>query len=441
MTGLKPPESRMMATWKRTCWVGLLGLFSLPVGAEGLIIPPNPRYAEVVRFLRAAGRSPYIMVGSIGRSAEGRAIPAAIVHDPTVPWGRTYRCLLLARQHGNEPAGTVAQLYLLRLVAAGPNEALRQRLQHWTLLLVPLVNPDGAERDQRRNARNVDLNRDWTTRTQSETRAVERFFLTWRPQVVIDQHELPPRDRQGLNTVETPSLVSSANRRLAIACNNAQFLALQRLREWGYPVRPSYFNDDLSETLCHRHFLFDHSVPAFLFESERGNGRTPLLRRVGMHLIALFAVLDYFTPYPRRRTHPPQAQPVLNPVDSTPSLATRLARRVRQTSRFALGSTRRPQRAPARLQVLGIRPGEVVSGQVQVQVRITGVSRMGYLILRLDGKFRALSNIPPYRYIWNTTEAPPGPHTLLVEAYDADEQLVARKAIEVTVAPRAEGPE
>jgi murein peptide amidase A len=67
-----------------------------------------------------------------------------------------YVVLMLASIHGNEAAGTP----LLNILAAHVN-AHPVMLTDVTLVLMPVVNPDGVENGKRYNTRGVDLNRNF----------------------------------------------------------------------------------------------------------------------------------------------------------------------------------------------------------------------------------------------------------------------------------------
>ncbi|HKK09641.1 MAG TPA: hypothetical protein VJ939_02340, partial [Bacteroidales bacterium] len=69
---------------------------------------------------------------------------------------------------------------------------LNHVLNSVNLLLMPQVNPDGGDLHQRRNASDVDLNRDHLLMRAPETRAVERIFEKYRPVVSVDIHEYYP---------------------------------------------------------------------------------------------------------------------------------------------------------------------------------------------------------------------------------------------------------
>ncbi|MEK7667335.1 MAG: M14 family zinc carboxypeptidase, partial [Gemmatimonadota bacterium] len=104
----------------------------------------------------------------IGRSVEGRAI----YH---VAFGRgPFRVLLWSQMHGDEPSATSALFDLfeyVRLHRADP--AVARMLSALTIHVVPMLNPDGAERFQRRNAQGIDINRDALLLQAPEGRALK----------------------------------------------------------------------------------------------------------------------------------------------------------------------------------------------------------------------------------------------------------------------------
>ena len=115
------------------------------------------RHADLVARLRALesrypGRA---RVEEVSRSAEGRPI-----HLLTVGQGPT-SVLLWSQMHGDEPSATPALLDLAdRLLAEEGTPRDGHVLDRLTLLLVPMLNPDGAERYARRNSQGIDINRD-----------------------------------------------------------------------------------------------------------------------------------------------------------------------------------------------------------------------------------------------------------------------------------------
>lgn len=104
-----------------------------------------------------------------------------------VAWGNgDTEVLLWSQMHGDEPTATAALFDLFSwLEGSGDGldtvrQALRENL-HLTFL--PMLNPDGAERYQRRNALGIDLNRDALRQTSPEARLLkgerDRLNAAW----------------------------------------------------------------------------------------------------------------------------------------------------------------------------------------------------------------------------------------------------------------------
>ncbi|OGB66086.1 MAG: hypothetical protein A2Y94_09365 [Caldithrix sp. RBG_13_44_9] len=124
----------------------------------------------------------------IGQTLEGRDIPALFFSsDKTFGNQRVIKPLVLVfcQQHGDEPSGKEAALILARELM---NEK-KNLLKSMDLILTPQLNPDGAEKNQRRNARDIDLNRNHIILTEPETQALHQLFLKWMPEVTLDVHE------------------------------------------------------------------------------------------------------------------------------------------------------------------------------------------------------------------------------------------------------------
>jgi hypothetical protein len=90
-----------------------------------------------------------------GLSAEGREI-----RHLTFGSGST-TVLLWSQMHGNESTASMALADIIRFFDERPDHALAQRIAAGaTVHMIPMLNPDGAERFQRRNAQGIDVNRD-----------------------------------------------------------------------------------------------------------------------------------------------------------------------------------------------------------------------------------------------------------------------------------------
>lgn len=208
-------------------------------GLLGCAWGERPSTVETVlaacRLLAAA--SPRVDLIEYGASHEGRPLQCAVVGSaanlarldalraahaarmagaggeaelPLVIW-------VGAAVHGDEASGTEAALALLHHLAADRSPATLALLERVLLLIDPLQNPDGRARfladwqswraptpvldDQdighrgvwpsgRGNHYLLDLNRDWFTLSQPETRGRVALFLDWHPALSVDLHEM-----------------------------------------------------------------------------------------------------------------------------------------------------------------------------------------------------------------------------------------------------------
>jgi hypothetical protein len=94
--------------------------------------------------------------------------------------------MLFAQQHGNEPSGKEALLMLIHEIYKKKPKRIHPDIQ---LILIPMVNPDGNEAHHRRNAADVDLNRNHLLLTEPETRLLHHLFQLYSPEVTLDIHE------------------------------------------------------------------------------------------------------------------------------------------------------------------------------------------------------------------------------------------------------------
>ncbi len=114
------------------------------------------KHSDLEPLILRLRQSPGFTVTPLGESIEGR-----IIYD--VAWGQgETQVLLWSQMHGDEPTATMAGLDIFNFLQ--DNEALnniRETLQkEITIHFIPMLNPDGAEVFERRNALDIDLNRD-----------------------------------------------------------------------------------------------------------------------------------------------------------------------------------------------------------------------------------------------------------------------------------------
>ena len=131
-----------------------------------------------------ATRHPGVLRAEIaGASAEGRDILL-------VSAGRGADAILFwSQMHGDEPTATGALIDLLAFLGRHEREPWVARiLDQYTLLCIPMLNPDGAERSQRRNAQNIDINRDARALQSPEGRLLKSIRDRHRPFLGFNLH-------------------------------------------------------------------------------------------------------------------------------------------------------------------------------------------------------------------------------------------------------------
>ena len=90
--------------------------------------------------------------------------------------------------HGGEYPGTDAAIRLIETLAYDDSEEVQAILDNVILLVNVVQNPDGRVLGTRRNANGFDINRDFISQTQPESRATVNIFTQWNPMVVLDLH-------------------------------------------------------------------------------------------------------------------------------------------------------------------------------------------------------------------------------------------------------------
>ena len=133
-------------------------------------VPPLIRHADVesrLKEVRAAAPDLF-QLEEIGKSVEGRSINH-------IWFGRgAFHVLLWSQMHGDEPTATSALFDVFEQFRRHRDEpAFAFILDSLTIHAVPMLNPDGAERFQRRNAQGIDINRDALRLQTPEGRALK----------------------------------------------------------------------------------------------------------------------------------------------------------------------------------------------------------------------------------------------------------------------------
>jgi hypothetical protein len=128
------------------------------------------KHHELQPLIAKLVANPRFKVNKVGESIEGRDLNLISIGSGPI------NVLLWSQMHGDEPTATQAIFDIFNFLASDKFKAEKQDiLSNLTLHFLPMLNPDGAERFQRRNALGVDINRDALRLQSPESRTLKHI--------------------------------------------------------------------------------------------------------------------------------------------------------------------------------------------------------------------------------------------------------------------------
>jgi hypothetical protein len=218
----------------------------------------TPSYAETMAWLtKLCNSAPQIMrMVPVGKSAQYRDINMVIASSETfdkdvLKTSQKPLLLIQAGIHAGEIDGKDAGMMLLRDIAFGNKKAL---LTNCNILFIPILSVDGHERISpynrvnqrgpenmgwRTNARNLNLNRDYSKLDTEEIKAVVQVMNEYEPDLYLDLHVTDGADYQyditfGISEGFSPSTSQWLNSILTPAVN-------KELKQFGHIPGPLVF--------------------------------------------------------------------------------------------------------------------------------------------------------------------------------------------------------
>jgi predicted deacylase len=280
--------------------------FATPAFAQGR--QDFTTHAEAFGFLDAlARRSARVTVETIGRSQQGRAMVAVVLTGPRGFDTQQPTVMLLAQQHGNEPAGGEAALVLAQSLAT-ERSALLDRVN---VVILPRANPDAAERFARESVSGIDVNRDHLLVRTLEVQAITAAVLRYAPQVMLDLHEFTVAGRWVSKfgaVMRADALLQAAtvgNLSPAVHATQGRYLAAARgaLEAAGHRVEDYHTSSSSAKDLAvamggvnvdtGRNVGGLRNAISLLLETRGiGIGRANYARRVQSHVLSAMAVIE-----------------------------------------------------------------------------------------------------------------------------------------------------
>ncbi|MEE1963361.1 M14 metallopeptidase family protein [Allomuricauda taeanensis] len=243
---------------------------------------------------------------AFGNSVDGKTLYAFKI-------GSGHRKVLMwSQMHGNESTTTKAVWDMVNYLQSDDSLA-EHILENCTLMIVPMLNPDGAKAYTRVNRNGVDLNRDAKMLTQPESKALRQLFEEFQPHYCFNLHD--QRTLFSAGATDKPATVSflspasneerdvTPTRETAMKIIVAMDTLLQRL----IPGQVGRYDDGFNDNCVGDAFQMT-GTPTILFEAghfpgdyEREKTREYIflalveaLRTIALDKIADFSSEDYF---------------------------------------------------------------------------------------------------------------------------------------------------
>ncbi len=123
-------------------------------------------------------------ISELGKSINGKSINLVKIGTGN------QKILLWSQMHGDEPTATMAFFDFFNFLSSVQHSKIAKKiLNNITLYFIPMLNPDGAEKIDRRNAVGIDLNRDYLREQTPEAKILKKLALELQPDFAFNMHD------------------------------------------------------------------------------------------------------------------------------------------------------------------------------------------------------------------------------------------------------------
>ncbi len=195
----------------------------------------------------------------IGLSVENRPIYAIDIGTGPV------KVLMWSQMHGNESTATKGLLDMISYFELFPS-----LLEHFTLKIIPILNPDGAAAYTRVNANDIDLNRDAIQQTQPESKILLNAYNAFKPDFCFNLHD----QRTIFGVLDHPCMLSflspATDRTKSITSAREQAMGvighINDALQLYIPNQVGRYDDSYNPN-CMGDYFTGHGTPTILFEA------------------------------------------------------------------------------------------------------------------------------------------------------------------------------
>ena len=204
-------------------------------------------------------------ITEIGKSVQERSI-----YQVKIGTGKT-KILMWSQMHGNESTTTKGLFDFFNFLKSD-NEIANRIKSDYTLLCIPMLNPDGAFLYIRENANTIDLNRDAFDASQPEMQVLCKVYDEFRPDYCYNLHDQRTIfGTEGFNLPATVSFLSPAYNE-AREYNEVRLKAIHIINKMNNALQlyiPNQIGrfDDSYNVNCTGDYFTTQNTPTILFEA------------------------------------------------------------------------------------------------------------------------------------------------------------------------------
>ncbi len=229
--------------------------------------------SQLLPVFKSYESSSHLHFKQLGSSIEGRPIYLATFGQGPVP------VLFWSQMHGDESTATMALMDFFRWLNAsdGAHTAFRDQLaKYFTLYFIPMLNPDGVEKFQRRNAAHIDLNRDAIYLSSPEARILKNVRDSIEPLIGFNLHDQSIYYRAGKDGKQSAITFLAPAFDFEKNVNGVRLRAMQII---------SVLNDSLQEIIPNRVATYDDTFEprAFGDNTQKWGTSAILIESGGYH--------------------------------------------------------------------------------------------------------------------------------------------------------------
>lgn len=160
------------------------------------------RYDDILPLINLIKDNHIFNIYKVGKSISGRDISLITIGKGSK------KIFLWSQMHGDESTATRALFDLTRFFSSHDEfDIYRSKIfNSVSLFILPMLNPDGAEIFQRRNAIEIDLNRDARSLQAPESKILQNIFDTIKPDYAFNLHD--QHNRYSAGKTHKPAAIS-----------------------------------------------------------------------------------------------------------------------------------------------------------------------------------------------------------------------------------------